>query len=239
MSPNWTQSFIGVIFAFRVDLMIHLRARTEGCSHFERGGVLKSIGHDHRCQVYKFKPLLSIIRSSSETSWSEGGGEMLWARTMMWEHLATRWDSDKLLPSSPCTAPRSLPTWWRWVMVMMVMMVTMVIMLLNLNLMSASNLECRNMLAGYLQQCRWSFSFKVYLSCMSFKLWALSLILNVRIICLIELPKLLFEKILVEEWGRGEVGDWGWGCRTLIRLRLTLKCPASPANRAPLNTSTH
>ena len=61
MSPNWTQSFIGVIFAFRVDLMIHLRARTEGCSHFERGGVLKSIGHDHRCQVYKFKPLWAFV----------------------------------------------------------------------------------------------------------------------------------------------------------------------------------
>ena len=77
MSPNWTQSFIGVIFAFRVDLMIHLRARTEGCSHFERGGVLSP---SVMIIAVKFTSsnlfeLLSII--SSETSWSEGGGEML------------------------------------------------------------------------------------------------------------------------------------------------------------------
>lgn len=204
MSPNWTKSFIGVIFAFRVDLMIHLRARTEGCSHFERGGVLKSIGHDHRCQVYKFKPLLSII--SSETGWSEGGGEMLWARTMMWEHLATRWDSDKLLPSSPLLHRARYP----------------LdddndgddgVMLLNLNLMSVNDLECRNMLAGYLQ-CRWSFLSKfTWVACL--KLWASILILNVRIRCFIEPPKLLFEKILVEEWGQGEVGDWGWGAGLL------------------------
>ena len=104
----------------------------------------------------------SII--SSETSWSEGGGEMLWARTMMWKHLATRWDSDKLLPSSPVLH--------RATHLMTIMMLMMVIMLQNSNFISASSLNAwvqKNV--GRHLWCCCSFSFKFYLSCVSFKLW--------------------------------------------------------------------
>ena len=134
------------------------------------------------------------------------------------KHLATRWDSDKLLPSSPLLH--------RATYLMSKMMLMMVIMLQNSNFISASSLNAwvqKNV--GRHLWCCCSFSFKFYLSCVSFKLWVFGPYFKCQ--------NYLFDRslqsfYLKRYWLRNEDGGrlvTGWGCRTLIRLRLTLKCP--------------
>ena len=177
--------------------------------------------------------LLSII--SSETSWSEGGGEMLWARPMMWEHLATRWDSDKLLPSS-----RVLHRATHLMTIMMVMMVMMVIMLQNSNFISASSLNAwvqKNV--GRHLWCCCSFSFKFFLSCVSFKLWVFGPYFKCQNYLFDRASKVFIWKDI--GWGMRTGGGW-WlaGAAGLLSDFAWLwSAPASPANRAPLNTRTH